>query len=93
MNDAVDTDRRTWTGAIKLALLMSIVAGLIAIAASAAGGVPQAAVVLPVIVVAFVASWIQTGRIQRGADRGGIGPARGALVRSAPARSGSLRPG
>jgi hypothetical protein len=30
-----------------------------------AGDIPQAAVVLPVIIVAFVASWIQTGRVRR----------------------------
>ncbi len=65
MNGAVDIDRRIWNEAVKLALLMSIVAGLAAVVASAAGSVPQAAVVLPVIVVAFTASWIQTGRVRR----------------------------
>ncbi len=81
MNDAVDTDRRTWNEAVKLALLMSIIAGLVAVAASAAGEVPQAAIVLPVIVVAFAASWIQTGRVRRQAVRAEIAP-RTALVRS-----------
>ncbi len=45
--------------------MMSIVAALVAVALYAAGDVPQVAIVLPVIVVAFTASWIQTGRIHR----------------------------
>jgi hypothetical protein len=61
----VDIDRRTWNVAIKLAVLISIVAGLAAVVVSTAGGIPQAAIVLPVIVVAFAASWIQTGRVRR----------------------------
>ena len=65
MNRCVDTDRRTWNEAVKLAVLISIFAGLAAVVASAAGGVPQAAIVLPVIVLAFAASWIQTGRVRR----------------------------
>jgi hypothetical protein len=65
MNRSVDTDRRTWNEAVKLAVLISIFAGLAAVVASAAGGVPQAAIVLAVIVVAFTASWIQTGRTRR----------------------------
>ena len=65
MNTCVDLDRRTWTEAVKLAVLISIVAGLAAVVASTAGSVPQAAIVLPVIVVAFAASWIQTGRVRR----------------------------
>lgn len=65
MNGSVDIDRRTWNEAVKLAVLISILAGLAAVVVSAAGGVPQAAIVLPVIVVAFAASWIQTGRVRR----------------------------
>jgi hypothetical protein len=65
MNRYVDIDRRTWNEAVKLALLISIFAGLAAVVASAAGGVPQAAIGLPVIVLAFAASWIQTGRVRR----------------------------
>jgi len=61
----VDIDRRTWNQAVKLAMLISIFAGFIAVVASAAGSIPQAAIVLPVIVVAFTASWIQTGRARR----------------------------
>jgi ABC-type Mn2+/Zn2+ transport system permease subunit len=61
----VELRRHTWNAAIQLAVVISIVAGLVAIVASAAGDVPQAAVVLPVIVVAFTASWIRTDRVHR----------------------------
>ena len=61
----MELSRRTWNAAVKLAVVISISASLVAIALYAAGDVPQAAIVLPVIVVAFTASWIQTGRIRR----------------------------
>lgn len=67
MNDAVELSRRTWNAAVKLAVTMSIVAALIAVALTSAGNVPQAAIVLPMIVIAFTASWIQTGRMRRDA--------------------------
>ncbi len=60
----MEISRRTWTAAIKLAAVLSVVAVVVAVAASIAH-VPQAAVVLPVIVIAFAASWIQTERIRR----------------------------
>jgi ABC-type Mn2+/Zn2+ transport system permease subunit len=65
MNVEVELSRRTWNAAVKLALIISICAAVLAVAISAAGDVPQVAIVLPVIVVAFVASWIQTGRVRR----------------------------
>ncbi len=61
----MDLRRRTWIAALRLAAVLSVVAGAVAAGVSALGDVPQAAVVLPVIVVAFAASWIQTGRIRR----------------------------
>jgi Flp pilus assembly protein TadB len=61
----VELDRRTWNAALKLALAISVLATLVAATVSAAGDVPQVAIVVPVIIVAFVASWIQTGRAQR----------------------------
>ena len=85
MNGFVDIDRRTWNQAVKLAVLISIVAGLAAVVASASGGVPQAAIVLPVIVVAFAASWIQTGRVRRG-----TAPAKFVGPRTTMMRSGTL---
>lgn len=61
----MELSRRTWNAALKLALIVSIIAALVAVAVYAAGDVPQAAIVLPVIIVAFTASWIQTGRVRR----------------------------
>jgi hypothetical protein len=85
MNGSVDIDRRTWNEAVKLAVLISIVAGLAAVVVSSAGGIPQAAIVLPVIVVAFAASWIQTGRIRRE-----TAPAKLVAPRTTLLRSGTL---
>lgn len=61
----MELSRRTWNAAVKLAVIISVAAALVAIVVSAAGTVPQAAIVIPVIVVAFAASWIQTGRVRR----------------------------
>ena len=61
----MELSHRTWNAAVKLAVIISITAALLAVAVSVAGDIPQAAVVLPVIIVAFVASWIQTGRVRR----------------------------
>lgn len=85
MNGSVDIDRRTWNEAVKLAVLISIVAGLAAVVVSAAGSIPQAAIVLPVIVVAFAASWIQTGRVRRE-----TAPAKLVAPRTTLSRSGTL---
>ena len=61
----MDLDRDIWTAVVKLAVTISIVAGLAAVLLSAADAIPQSAIVLGVIVVAFAASWIQTGRVHR----------------------------
>lgn len=68
MNTHVELSRRTWHAAMKLAMAISAVAALVAVGVSSAGDVPQAAIVLPVIVVAFLASWVQTGRVPRSGD-------------------------
>lgn len=65
MNEDMELRRRTWIAALKLALVVSTVAALLAVAISAAGDVNEVAIVLPVIVIAFVASWVQTGRVRR----------------------------
>jgi hypothetical protein len=65
MIDHMEVSRRTWTAAVKLAVVLSLVAAGLAFAVSRIGEVPQAAIVVPVMVVAFVASWIQTERIRR----------------------------
>ena len=61
----MELSRHTWNAAVKLAAVISVVAGLAAVLVSAAGDIPQAAIVLTVIVVAFSASWIQTSRVRR----------------------------
>jgi len=65
MLEDMEISRRTWNAAIKLAVVISALAALVAFGVSRSGDVPQAAVVLPVIVVAFAASWYQTERIRR----------------------------
>ena len=85
MNGSVESNRRSWFEAVKLAVVISVIAGLVAIVASVAGGVPQAAIVLPVIVLAFTASWIQTGRAHRE-----TAPVKLVAPRTTLLRSGSL---
>ena len=56
--------RQTWATAIRVAIVLSVVAAVAAIAAAAVD-VPQVAIVLTVIVVAFAVSWVSTGRVSR----------------------------
>ncbi len=65
MIETVELSRRTWNAALRLAVIISIAAATLVVAVQPGGSVPQAAIVLPVIVVAFTASWIQTGRVRR----------------------------
>ncbi len=65
MNSLMELRRRTWVAALKLALVLSIVAALAAVGLSAIGEVSETLIVLTVIVVAFAASWFQTARIRR----------------------------
>jgi hypothetical protein len=61
----MDLRHRTWVATVQLAVVVSVVAVLVAVAATWLGDVPQAAIVVPVMIVAFVASWIRTGRVRR----------------------------
>lgn len=72
MIDDVELSRRTWTAAIRLAVVISVLAAALAVTLSALGNVPDVAIVLPVIVVAFTASWVQTSRIRN--DRVTVAP-------------------
>ena len=65
MHSNVELTRRTWIAAVKLAIVISFLAALVAVVVSSIGDVPAFAIVGPVIVVAFVASWVQTGRVLR----------------------------
>ena len=68
-NRHMEIRRATFGAAVKLALALSVVATAIAIGLDAIGGVSRTALVLTVIVVGFVTSWIQTGRVSRTAAR------------------------
>jgi hypothetical protein len=61
----VEPNRGTWSEALKLAVVISVVAAVAAVTVRAVGDVPQAVIVLPVILIAFTLSWIQTGRVRR----------------------------
>ena len=76
MIDDMELNRATWVASVKLAAVASVVAALLAIAASLVSDLPQAAIVLPAIVIGFVASWVQTAHIHREAlDRVVLVPA------------------
>ena len=64
MTDDMEMSRRTWTAAVKLAAVLSLLAAIVAVVVSAMGNVPAIAVVAPVMIVAFTASWVQTGRVR-----------------------------
>lgn len=69
MIDDMETSRRTWNAALKLAVMLSVLAACAAVTVSQLGDLPEMAIVLPVIVIGFTASWIQTGRIRRESER------------------------
>jgi hypothetical protein len=59
-------ERRTTYGAtVRLALIFSAVAALAAMALKSVGDVSTARLVVAVVVIGFVASWVQTGRVAR----------------------------
>ena len=68
MIDDVELSRRTWTAAIRLAVVISVLAAALAVTLSSLGNIPDVAIVLPVIVIAFTASWMQTSRIRGAHD-------------------------
>lgn len=64
-NGLMELRREVFGAAIKLAVVLSVVAGAIAVGLGAIDGVSRTALVLTVMVVSFVASWVQTGRVAR----------------------------
>lgn len=50
---------------MRLAVAVSAVAAVVAVALTAFGDVSQTALVVAVIVIGFALSWVQTGRVQR----------------------------
>jgi predicted GNAT superfamily acetyltransferase len=65
MKHDMELRKATWSAALRLAFVVSALAAIVAVTLSAAGDVPQGALVAAVMVVGFVASWIQTGRVAR----------------------------
>ncbi|MFT4659388.1 MAG: hypothetical protein ACI8RE_002446 [Ilumatobacter sp.] len=67
MKEHMEISRRTWIAAVKLAVVMSIVAALAAITLASIGTVSDTTIIATVAVVAFAMSWVQTGRVSRSA--------------------------
>jgi hypothetical protein len=67
MNKGMEISRRTWIAAVKLAVVMSIVAALAAVTVASIGNVSDTTIVASVAIVAFAVSWVQTGRVRRSA--------------------------
>jgi len=61
----MDSRRNIFGAAAKLALALSTIATAIAFGIGSVGEAQQTALVLAVMVVGFVASWVQTGRLSR----------------------------
>jgi len=61
----MDVRRATYWAAIRLAIVLSTVATVIALGLDAVGDVSPTALVLTVIAVGFTMSWRRTGRIAR----------------------------
>ncbi|MDW3213530.1 MAG: hypothetical protein R8G01_06015 [Ilumatobacteraceae bacterium] len=61
----MEVRRTTYAAAIRLALVLSTVAVLAAVALQSIGEVSTTRFVIAVAVVGFVTSWVQTGRIAR----------------------------
>ena len=69
MNQHMELRKATWTAALRLAVVVSAIAAIAAVTLSEAGEVPRGAlrgaVVAAVMLIGFVASWVQTGHVAR----------------------------
>ncbi|MEM8618898.1 MAG: hypothetical protein AAGF73_04170 [Actinomycetota bacterium] len=65
--------RQTWARAFRVAVIVSVVAAVAAVMAAAID-VPQVAIVLTVIIVAFGVSWVSTGRVMQQSQPDIVGP-------------------
>lgn len=66
----METRRAMYGAAIRLALVFSVMAAMVAITLDAVGDVSSAGLVTAVAVVGFVTSWVQTGRVWKAAPVG-----------------------
>lgn len=57
-----------FAAAIRLAIVLSAIAGVLAVGLERAGGVSPTVLVAAVAVVGFVTSWVLTGRVTRSAS-------------------------
>lgn len=58
--------RATFGAAVRLAIVLSTVAAVLALGIDAVGNVSTTAMVTTVAVIGFVTSWVLTGRVARG---------------------------
>ena len=65
MKHDMELRKATWSAALRLAFVVSGLAAIVAVTLSEAGDVSPAVLVSAVMVVGFVASWVQTGRVAR----------------------------
>ena len=65
MKQGMELRKATWSAALRLAFVVSGIAAIVAVTLSALGDVPRGAFVAAVMVIGFVASWVQTGRVAR----------------------------
>ncbi len=56
--------------AVTLAAALSAIAAAVVVALDSIGAAPRPILILSVIIVGFVASWVQTGRVVRSAGSG-----------------------
>lgn len=61
----MDIRRATYGAAVRLAMVFSAMAAIVALTLDAMGDVSAAGLVVAVMVVGFTTSWVQTGRIAR----------------------------
>jgi hypothetical protein len=65
----MDIRRATYWAAIRLAVVLSAAAALVALGLDAIGDVSSTTLVLTVIIVGFFSSWVRTRRVARLAQR------------------------
>lgn len=61
----MDIRRATYGAAVRLAIILSVIAAAVALGLDATSEISRPVIVLTVIVVGFVASWVETGRAAR----------------------------
>ena len=68
-NEDMEVRRATLEAAIRLGVVFSLIAAVVAVALSAAGEVSTIGLVATVAIIGFMTSWVQTARVSRAAAR------------------------